>query len=175
MHLVTATPPPDPPPTGQIPAELNPRGRAALPERRENRTEEMIWPPVETFYEKHKRFKVTCGFDRAGRVREIFADGYHTGSAMEALLDDVCILASIALQTGLDVEGLAGSVSRDGAIPVPRSDGTQAENPGPAASVVGAMLALAARVEAAEGPGIARAFDSGLLDDPRPRSERPPP
>lgn len=77
--------------------------------------------------------------DGAGRpvVRELFlrpASGGKTGSALDALADDLAVLLSLALQHGLALDALSRSLGRAG-------DGTPA-------SLAGAALRFAAETEA---------------------------
>lgn len=82
------------------------------------------------------RLDVCVGFDAAGRVREIFADGYKVGSDARAELSDALVMASVALQSGLDIDALRRHVGRE------------AIHPGaPAASTLGLALDTAARME----------------------------
>jgi hypothetical protein len=55
---------------------------------------------------------VSVGFDRAGRVREIFAEGLRCGSDSDVLIDDACIMASLLLQHGYSATELLGKLMR---------------------------------------------------------------
>jgi hypothetical protein len=117
--------------------------RARLPNRRLAVTENLTW--------RDQDFIVRFGFDRAGAVKEIFLDGAKTGADIEALMDDGCILVSIALQAGSRVGELSRSMGRSGSDP--------ADGPGVRpASLLGAVLARAAVVEHKRGPEIAEAY-----------------
>jgi len=88
-------------------------------------------------------YAVTVGLDIAGRPAEVFVKGQRHGSALDALLDDCCILASIALQYGARPAELRRSLSRVPAL---------GDALGPAtapASPLGAILDLVADI--AEG------------------------
>ena len=77
---------------------------------------------------------VTVGFDKAGRPREIFVTNGKSGSGMDALLGDVAVIVSIALQSGIAPHDLAKSIAR-----VPDLINGPSTNP---ASPVGAILDL---------------------------------
>lgn len=76
--------------------------RTALPTRRQNIAHELTFDG--------QTFTVCVGFDSAGAAREVFADGHKEGSAMQAFLDDACIVVSIALQHGIAPVELAHSL-----------------------------------------------------------------
>ena len=81
--------------------------RQRLPNRRANET-------VEVTHEG-RAYAVTLGFDPVtGEVREIFTHGAKVGSAMDAILDDACILLSIMLQHGVQPQSFVGSMGRLG-------------------------------------------------------------
>jgi hypothetical protein len=96
--------------------------RERLPNRR----------PAETVELEHlgTRFTVTIGFYPDGRPGEVFTHGIRTGSSLDALLADACILVSWLIQHGVDPKDLAPSMGRLG-------------NAEPA-SVIGAVVDLAA-------------------------------
>lgn len=81
-------------------------GRSRLPNRRF----------AETFALEHggMRFVTTIGFYPDGLPGEVFVHGIKTGSHLDALLDDACIVASRLIQHGVDVRDLAKSMSRLG-------------------------------------------------------------
>lgn len=64
---------------------------------------------------------------------EVFIAGPKPGSPVSMILNDVAVLISVAIQTGVPIEALAKSIARDKA--------------GKPASVVGAVLDLAERAE----------------------------
>ena len=88
--------------------------RQRLPNRRKNETV--------TVTHDGRTYAVTLGFDPAtGEIREIFSNGAKVGSAMDAILDDVCILLSIMRQHGVQPSSFAGSMGRLGASGEPAS------------------------------------------------------
>lgn len=81
--------------------------RKRLPSRRDNKTIKVT--------HKGQNYAVTFGYDPAtGEVREIFTRGSKVGSQLDGLIDDFCILLSIALQYGIKASSLAGSMGRQG-------------------------------------------------------------
>ena len=96
--------------------------RARLPERR----------PAETSEIEHggMRFAVTIGFYPDGRPGEVFTHGAKTGSTIDGLLDDACVVVSLLIQHGVEPRTLAQSMGRLGD-----------ERP---ASVIGAVVDLVA-------------------------------
>ena len=57
---------------------------------------------------------LTVGFDPAGQPKECFARLRKPGSDLDQLLDDVAVLVSIALQSGVTPAELAHSMARLG-------------------------------------------------------------
>ncbi len=104
--------------------------RQRLPDRRPSVTECLSW-------QDGRRIHVTAGFaieDSQAVVRELFLrGGGQVGSERDFLLDDVAVLISRLLQHGDGVAKLSAGVSR---LPS-----------GEPASVIGAALDLAARIE----------------------------
>jgi hypothetical protein len=96
--------------------------RTRLPDRR---TAETI-----TLEHDGKRFMVTIGFYPNGRPGEVFTHGARSGSALDALLADACVVVSCLIQHGVDPRDLANSMGRLG-------------NQGPA-SIIGAVVDLMA-------------------------------
>ena len=81
--------------------------RQRLPTRRPNETMEVT--------HEGATYAITLGSDPAtGEVREIFSHGAKIGSAMDAILDDACILLSIMLQHGISASSFAGSMGYHG-------------------------------------------------------------
>ena len=76
------------------------------------------------------RFMVTIGFYPDGRPGEVFTHGIRTGSSLDALLADACVVVSCLIQHGVDPRDLATSMGRLG-------------NAEPA-SIIGAVVDLAA-------------------------------
>jgi hypothetical protein len=77
------------------------------------------------------RFTVTVGFYPDGRPGEVFTHGMRTGSTLDALLADACVVVSLLLQHGVEPADLAASMGRLG-------------NAEPA-SVIGAVIDLVAQ------------------------------
>jgi hypothetical protein len=75
------------------------------------------------------RFTVTIGFYPDGRPGEVFVHGVRTGSSLDALLADACVVVSCLLQHGVEPRELAHSMGRLG-------------NAEPA-SIIGAVVDLA--------------------------------
>jgi hypothetical protein len=99
--------------------------RHRLPDRRRNAIREVAWAG--------QSFTVCVGHDGAGQPLEVFADGQKTGSVMAAVIDDACIVISLALQHGVTPEALAHSLST---IPT-WENGVRLDGP---ASPIGAIL-----------------------------------
>jgi hypothetical protein len=96
--------------------------RTRLPNRRAAETVEL----------EHggQRFTVTVGFYPHGRPGEVFVHGIRTGSNLDALLADACVVVSCLIQHGVEPRELAHSMGRLG-------------NAEPA-SIIGAVVDLAA-------------------------------
>lgn len=77
-------------------------------------------------------YAIALGFSPAGEVREIFTHGAKVGSAMDGILDDICILLSILLQHGVQPSSFVGSMGRLG-------------QEGEPASIVGRLVGLLVR------------------------------
>ena len=82
------------------------------------------------------RFMVTIGFYPDGRPGEVFTHGARSGSNLDALLADACVVVSCLIQHGAEQRDLASSMGRLG-------------NAEPA-SVIGAVLDLVAAASAAQ-------------------------
>ena len=88
--------------------------RQRLPSRRPNQTFELV----------HDRttFAITIGYDPATKeAREVFTHGAKVGSMMDAILDDSCILLSVALQNGIKASSLTESMGYHGVNNEPSS------------------------------------------------------
>jgi hypothetical protein len=96
--------------------------RVRLPNRR----------PAETVQLEHSgmRFMVTVGFYPDGRPGEVFTHGARSGSNLDALLADACVVVSCLMQHGVEPRDLAVSMGRLG-------------NAEPA-SIIGAVIDLTA-------------------------------
>jgi hypothetical protein len=101
--------------------------RVRLPDRRAAETVEL----------EHggQRFTVTIGFYPDGRPGEVFTHGLRTGSNLDGLLADACVVVSCLMQHGAEPRDLAASMGRLG-------------NTEPA-SVIGAVVDLVAAVASA--------------------------
>ena len=104
--------------------------RMRLPDRR----------PAETFDLEHggQRFTVTVGFYADGRPGEVFTHGIRTGSNLDGLLADACVVLSCLIQHGVAPGELAKSMGRLG-------------NSEPA-SIIGAVIDLLAAAISARQP-----------------------
>src|SRR5437762_3703583 len=63
------------------------------------------------------RYIASIGFDELARPRELFLSGGKSGSQMDAILGDVAVAVSVALQSGVPAEAMANSVGRTGSPP----------------------------------------------------------
>ncbi len=78
-------------------------GRERLPNRRLNVAQRVVW---------HGRsLHVMVGYRDDGRPAEVFAKGPHEGSGTATILDEVCILISLALQHGVPADRIGGVIS----------------------------------------------------------------
>ena len=117
--------------------------RQRLPDRRLAHHERVTW--------RGAPWDFAFGVDGAGHVREVFLDGgIKPGSESWALIEDVCVLVSLMLQTGMGAGDLAAHLARESNLPGE-----------PAASLAGLIADTAARVEAEEGAALARAQARG--------------
>lgn len=105
--------------------------RERLPDRRPSATVSLSW--------HGHAFAVSVGYAVDGRVREVFASGMRGGSDMQRLVDDACVVISIALQCGASSGDLRRSI---GSVPDPAAG--MAETP---ASVIGAILGVVAELQ----------------------------
>jgi len=60
------------------------------------------------------RFMVTVGFYPDGRPGEVFTHGARSGSNLDALLADACVVVSCLIQHGVEPRDLATSMGRLG-------------------------------------------------------------
>ena len=97
--------------------------RVRLPDRRFAATSNLAY--------RGSRFTVTVGFYPDGRPGEVFTHGVRTGSTLDGLLSDTCVVVSLLLQHGVEPTDLAASMGRLG-------------NAEPA-SVIGAVIDLVAQ------------------------------
>lgn len=105
--------------------------RAALPDRRQGIVRKVQWAG--------RTYHVGFGFDQYGQAREAFADARRTGTDMQALLSDACILLSLLAQHGMTFSEIAAALGEN------RVEGADV---GPPSSVIGAI----ARIGASEQP-----------------------
>lgn len=104
--------------------------RRQLPTRRPNQTFELI--------HDNTKFAITIGYDPVTKeAREVFTHGAKVGSMMDAILDDSCILLSVALQNDIKASSLAGSMGFHGVDNEP-------------SSIIGRLVRLLAQQEAAK-------------------------
>jgi len=106
-----------------------------LPNRRMKISETVEWQGQE--------WVLSVGFDRTGAVREAFVKGLKTGSAMDAIMDDACVLLSLLLQAGYSAADLDSHLGREGV-----------DSFAPAASPLGLLTQVAATIERETGDGI---------------------
>jgi hypothetical protein len=104
--------------------------RAKLPARRETVTMLLRFPQANgstvTFYASY-------GFDHEGRPSEVFCKAFKVGSEQQLLIHQVCMLASLALQSGRTFVDIAHTLGEDDEHP-PRS-------------ILGAILRTGAHLE----------------------------
>jgi hypothetical protein len=84
-------------------------------------------------------FAITAGYAPNGRVREVFASGLRGGSDIQRLVDDACVVISLALQFGARPGDLLRSL---GTVPDPRD-----ENASLPASVLGVIVGAIERLD----------------------------
>jgi hypothetical protein len=112
--------------------------RLRLPNRRMQFTDAVEW--------QGHTWMVSAGFAPDGRVLEAFVKGIKTGSSMDAIMDDACVLLSLLLQAGYPAQALAEHLGREGVDPT-----------APAASPLGLIAITCAAMEAGVGASIAQA------------------
>lgn len=103
--------------------------RMPLPDRRQNQTIEVEFGD--------QMLTVCMGFDPSGAVREVFAAGHKAGSDMQHVIDDACVIISIALQHGIAVEALAKSLGR---VPAWRGGREVEALASPVGAILGAIV-----------------------------------
>jgi hypothetical protein len=102
--------------------------RVRLPDRRAAETFRLDYDGT--------RYMVTIGFYPDGRPGEVFTHGARSGSSMDALLADACVVVSCLIQHGAEPADLSTSMGRLGdARP---------------ASVIGAVVDLVAAASIAQ-------------------------
>ena len=87
--------------------------RTRLPDRR----------AAETVHLEHNgtRFMVTIGFYPDGRPGEVFTHGIRTGSSLDALLADACVVVSCLIQHGVEPRTLRPAWAGLATLSLPRS------------------------------------------------------
>ena len=109
--------------------------RVRLPDRR----------PAETVQLEYggTRFMITVGFYPDGRPGEVFTHGARSGSNLDAVLADACVVVSCLIQHGVEPREIAASMGRlCNAVP---------------ASIIGAVVDLAATASSLQGDAEASA------------------
>ena len=96
--------------------------RTRLPDRRTNITNEVI--------HNNEKFLITFGIDMECQIREVFCADPRVGSDIHALLTDSCILISIYLQSGNELEKLITSLGENR---------NEKDDKGPPSSIIGAI------------------------------------
>ena len=112
--------------------------RIRLPNRRMQITDAVEWQGY--------TWMVSVGFTPDGRALEAFVKGAKTGSSMDAIMDDACVLLSLLLQAGYSAQALADHLGREGVDPF-----------APAASPLGLFAISCAALEAEVGADLAQA------------------
>lgn len=107
--------------------------RETLPMARQNVTIETDW----TDGASEVRMTLCVGFYPDGRIGEVFCDTGKT-TAMQAMLDDICVIVSRCLQRGDTLADLSKSL---GTLPVWRPVDGQMQQVEAPSSPVGAILA----------------------------------
>lgn len=115
--------------------------RTKLPNRRHVLTEKVVHCMANG---EPAEYLISFGFDNEGTIREVFCANPMTGSDMYSMLTDGCIMISLHLQTGAEIEKLVKSFGEN------RNEG---ETKGLPSSVFGsiARAALALQKEISNG------------------------
>jgi hypothetical protein len=58
-------------------------------------------------------FTLTVGFQRDGRIAEIFLSSHKPGSPIEAIARDAAVTVSLALQFGVPIETIRQALTKD--------------------------------------------------------------
>jgi hypothetical protein len=109
--------------------------RERLPERREGHTLKLEWRLMGG-HDIH--LYASVGYYDDGRVGEVWGDTAKSGTDMEALISDGCILMSLALQHGIPLAAIAEALGEN------RAEGAHA---GPPASPLGMLAREALKLE----------------------------
>lgn len=119
--------------------------RIRLPNRRPILTEK-----IDAF---GTRLFVSAGLDpETGQVREIFFGGTKEGSAIDAIMADLAVVISVALQHGVPPEALARSIARIPLAPLRPEDLDGRPVPTIPASPVGVTLDWIREIATATAP-----------------------
>lgn len=93
--------------------------REKLPDRRQGITEKLIFRHNEP---GELRFHTTFNWEEGGPVREVFCDlPFKEGADMREQMKQVCIVTSVALQSGHTMADLARVAGEDDVAQKPRS------------------------------------------------------
>jgi len=109
--------------------------RERLPDRREGHTLKIVWRLLGG---QEINLYATIGYYADGRVGEVFGDTAKSGTDMEALISDGCILISLALQHGVPLSLVAEALGEN------RAEGA---SEGPPASPLGMIAREALLLE----------------------------
>jgi hypothetical protein len=122
-----------------------PRARVRLPDKRAHFLREVAFRDARG--NDHAPYEVGFGPDAAGAVREVFCSGGKSGSDMQSLIHDGCILMSLALQHGATMADIVHSLSE-----LPDEDDESKTRP---ASPFGAIARAAVALETELAGGMA--------------------
>lgn len=114
-----------------------PAPRRRLPDRRITLTIAVAWAD--------RSWLLSVGFYGDGHAGEVFLDGVKTGTQLEGLVDDACVLMSLLLQSGWRPAPLADALGGDAVVP---------------ASLYGLALRQIAAIENEARDGILSAIDA---------------
>lgn len=90
--------------------------RRTLPTRRRSEARKITWTPPHNPDAPETKIYVTIGYDHDGlRPVEIFYDGgYRSGSDLETLVSDLCIVLSVLIQhQDIEIEAFSASLARE--------------------------------------------------------------
>ena len=109
--------------------------RVRLPDRRPAETVQLEYGDT--------RFMITVGFYPDGRPGEVFTHGARSGSNLDAVLADACVVVSCLIQHGVEPREIAANMGRLGSAEP--------------ASIIGAIVDLAATASLTQGDAEASA------------------
>jgi hypothetical protein len=90
--------------------------RRTLPNRRRSEARKVTWTPPHNLDAPETKIYITIGYDDDGlRPVEIFYDGgYRSGSDLETLVRDLCIVLSVLIQhQDIKIETFTASLARE--------------------------------------------------------------